>query len=74
MFIVVYDPPAVDDLVRFLWRHGFRAWQRTPFVVQIDGSPREAIVERVLAEWKEGREGVRAELLTLSRIRNLTPA
>ena len=72
MFIVVYDPPAVDDLVQVLWSHGYRAWKRTPFVVQIDGSPREANVERTLAEWQEGREGVRAELLTLSRIGNLT--
>jgi hypothetical protein len=72
LFIVVYDPPAAEDLLWFLWRHGFRAWQRTPFVIQIDGSPREANVERLVAEWNEGREGAQAELLTLSRIRNLT--
>jgi hypothetical protein len=73
MLIVVYDPPAVDDLVRFLWRHGCRAWQRTPFVIQIDGSPREADVERLVAEWQEEREGVQAELFTLSCFRDLTP-
>ncbi len=74
MFIVIYHPPAADDLLRFLWRHGCRAWKRTAFVIQIDGSPGEATVERLLADWQEHNEGVQAELVTPSRIRNLTPA
>ena len=73
MFIVVYDPPAADDLVRFLSGHGCRAWKRTPFVVQVDGSAGEANVEHLFAEWHERREEVAAELITSSRIQP-TPA
>lgn len=73
MFIVIYDPPAADDLVRFLWDHGCRAWKRTAFVIQIDRSPSEATVDRLLADWQERHEGVHAELLTQSRVRNLKP-
>ena len=73
MFIVIYHPPAADDLLRFLWRHGSRAWKRTPFVIQIDGSPDEETVERLLGEWRDRHEDVQAELLTRSRVRKLTP-
>jgi hypothetical protein len=73
MFIIIYHPPASDDLLRFLWRHGCRAWMRTPFVIQIDGSPDEEMVERLLGEWRERHEAVQAELLTRSRVRNPTP-
>ncbi len=69
MFIVVYDPPAADDLVRLLRRHGYRAWKRTAFVVQLDGRPDEAEVEHLLAQWLEARPYVRAELVTPSRVR-----
>ncbi len=74
MFVVVYDPPAADDLARFLSDHGCRAWKRTPFVVEIEGSANEGNVERLFSEWREVRHNVAAELITRSRLENLTRA
>ncbi len=72
MFIVIYDPPAADDLVALLSGHGFRAWKRTPFVVQVDSPASEATVERLFARWRETRDDVAAELVTAPRLENLT--
>ena len=74
MFIVIYDPPAADDFVEVLSGHGFRAWKRTPFVVQVDSPASEATVERLFAQWHEARGGIAAELVTASRLENLTAA
>lgn len=72
IFIVIYDPPAADDLVRVLSGHGFRARKRTPFVVQVDGPASEATVERLFACWRETHGDIAAELITASRLENLT--
>ncbi len=72
MFIVIYDPPAADDLVDVLSGHGFRARKRTPFVVQVDAGASEVTVERLFARWREEHDDVAAELVTASRLENLT--
>ena len=72
MFIVIYDPPAADDLVGVLSGHGFTARKRTPFVVQVDSPASEATVEHVFARWREAHDDVAAELITASRLENLT--
>ncbi len=72
MFIVIYDPPAADDLVEVLSGHGFRARKRTPFVVQVDSPASEATVERLFARWREAHGDVAAELITGSRLESLT--
>jgi hypothetical protein len=64
MFIVIYDPPAADDLVRALSGHGFRAWKRTPFVVQVDAPASEATIEGVFTRWRAAHDDVAAELVT----------
>ena len=72
MFIVIYDPPAADDLAGFLSAHGFRVRRRTPFVVQVDAPASEPNVERLFARWREAHDDVAAELITASRLESLT--
>jgi hypothetical protein len=72
MFIVIYDPPAADDLVGFLSGRGFRARKRTPFVVQVDAPVSEPTVERLFARWREAHDDIAAELITASRLESLT--
>ena len=74
MFIVIYDPPAADDLVDFLSGRGCRAWKRTPFVVQVDSPASETSVEQLFSQWHEARGEIAAELITASRRENLTAA
>ncbi len=74
MFIVVYDPTAADELVSFLARHACDAWKRTPFVVEVDASADETQVERLFADWHDGRDEVAAELISESRLDKLTRA
>jgi hypothetical protein len=73
MFIVISDPCAADDLVRFLCGHGCRAGKRTPFVVEVERPASEGDVERLLAAWEAPRENVAAELVAASGSRDLTP-
>jgi hypothetical protein len=72
MFIVIYDPPAADDFVALMSGQGFRAWKRTPFVVQIEAPASEATVERLFARWHEAHDDVAAELITAARLESLT--
>ena len=72
MFIVIYDPAAADDLVELFSRQGLRAWKRTPFVVQVDAPASEATVDALFARWRDARDDVAAELLSASRLENLT--
>ncbi len=74
MFIVVYDPTAADELVLFLSEHACDARKRTPFVVEVDASADEANVERLFGDWHDRRDDVTAELITGSRLENVTRA
>ncbi len=63
MFIVINDPSAADDLVRFLCEHACHATKPTPFVVEIDSITTEGDVDGLLSVWRSLREDVAAELV-----------
>ncbi len=74
MFIVINDPPAADELVACLSRHGCHARKRTPFVVDVDASAGAANIERIFVEWHAARTQIRAELITGSHLEQVERA